>query len=586
MRKLELLSPAGNADIGIEAIRHGADAVYIGPPSHGARQAASNSYDDISRLVDFAHTFNARVYVTVNTLVYDHELSDVERMIRRLYDIGVDALIVQDMGILRMDIPPIALHASTQCDIRTPGKARFLQEAGFSQLVLARELSISQIKEICDAVSIPVETFVHGALCVSYSGRCSMGFAAAGRSGNRGECPQICRQAFTLRDADGKVLAKDKYLLSLKDFRAEHQLGSLIEAGVSSFKIEGRLKEAGYVKNVTAAYSRRLNEIIGRLPGSFCRESSGLTELKFTPDLSRSFNRGFTDYMLSGSADRHGVASLLTPKSLGEPITDISRLRPGDGISFFSREGEYQGVQVNGIRDGKIISNRPFSLPKGVEIRRTSSVEWKKLMAGNTAVRFIPIDVEMSASGVSATEKETGLSVSLPYGIEPEKADKQTDYRRVFERLGATPFRLENFTNTIPGFFFPLSLLSELRRKLVEKLLLIKKETYRRDSRREENISFPYPSSSLDYRDNVANRLSRKFYQDHGVLNIEPALEVQPRANARGKIVMSSRHCILRELGMCLKTHPHLRQPLTLESGKLRFTPVFDCSRCEMHLRN
>lgn len=570
--KHELLAPAGNADIAIDAIKHGADAVYIGPPSHGARKSAANSLEDIKRAVDFAHIYNAKVYVTVNTIVYDREIKEVEKMIRQLHTIGVDALIVQDMGILRMDIPPIALHASTQCDIRTPEKARFLQEVGFSQIVLARELSIAEIKAICDSVTIPVETFIHGALCVSYSGRCSAGYACAGRSGNKGECPQICRQAFTLRDADGRLLAKDKYLLSLKDFRADIHIKELIEAGVSSFKIEGRLKEAGYVKNVTAYYSRLLDSL------GCERTSAGKTEFRFTPNVEKSFNRGFTDYRLSGAPDKKGIASIHTPKSLGETIKDPGLLKNGDGISYFDRNGQYTGMLVN---------KAYLRLPKGVEIHRTSDVEWKKLMAGDTAKRTIAMNVEtgMTPGGelVLKASDETGAEVTTVNSIESQKAEKIGDYRKVFEKLGGTPFRLGKFTDGTSGLFFPLSALTALRRDLVERLLSAKRTVYSYDRRRPENTAYPYPADKTDYRDNVANKLAERFYRDHGVKKIEPALETG--AKPTGEItVMTSRHCILRELGLCLKTNPGIKLPLTLQSGKLQFTPRFDCSECEMEL--
>lgn len=590
-RSIELLAPAGTAEIAVEAVRHGADAVYIGPPSHGARHAVSNSIDDIRRVVEFAHLFDAKVYVTVNTLVFDSEIASVERMIGQFYTIGVDALIVQDMGILRMDIPPIPLHASTQCDIRTPEKARFLQEAGFSQLVLARELSLDEIRNICNSVSVPVEVFIHGALCVSYSGRCGAGYACAGRSGNRGECPQICRQPFTLRDADGRILAKNKYLLSLKDFRAENHLPDLIEAGVSSFKIEGRLKEAGYVKNVTAHYSRRLDEIIHNLNercrqdslALYSRSSYGKCHISFTPDIHKSFNRGFTDYRLSGATDKNGIASILTPKSLGEPISDIRNLKPGDGISFFDRMGEYSGVQVNGIKDGRVISNRPFLLPKGTQIYRTSSIEWKKEMDRETADRKLSLSVRMDEAGISFSD-ETGAFIRISHSIQAQPATSTTDYRKVFEKLGKTPFRLSEFENLVPRLFFPLSYLTSMRREGVEKLLQAKRIIYRYDYRHRENRDFPYPTSAIDYRDNVANRLAMQFYKDHGVTSIEPALEVSGRKNAKGRKVMSSRHCILRELGLCLRHGTKLRFPLSLESGNITLLPSFDCNTCEMHL--
>ena len=584
IRSIELLSPAGNADVAIEAIKHGADAVYIGAPSHGARKAASNSLEDIRRVVDFAHLFDAKVYVTVNTLVLDHEIGDVEKMIRQLYIIGVDAIIVQDMSVLRMNIPPIALHASTQCDIRTPEKAKFLQDVGFSQLVLARELSIEEIKKICDSVDIPVETFVHGALCVSYSGRCSAGLACAGRSGNRGECPQICRQKFTLTDASGCVLAHDKYLLSLKDFNASAFLNDLIDAGVNSFKIEGRLKEPGYIKNVTAYYSKRLDSIVARSAGSLRRASIGTVNLGFTPDLKKSFNRGFTTYRLSGAPDSSGIASMDTPKSLGEKITDLTTLRPGDGISFFDESGNYCGLQVNSVSNGRIVGNRPFRLSKNADLFRTSSIEWKKLMARETARRALAVDFSLDETGISALD-ETGAFARVSLNLKPEPSRKPVDYRPVFEKLGNTPFHLRYFRNFIPGLFIPLSVLTALRRELIEKLLVAKRTVYKFEYRRKEIDSCSYPANQLDYRDNVANSLSRNFYHDHGVEAIENALESGDRKRAQGNLIMSTRHCILRELGMCLKENPKIKLPLSLESGKLKFRPEFNCSDCEMHIR-
>lgn len=581
MRGIELLAPAGNADIAIQAVKHGADAVYIGAPTHGARRAASNSLQDIRRAIEFAHTYNARVYVTVNTIIYENELREVERMIRDLHAIGTDALIVQDMGILRMDIPPIALHASTQCDIRTPEKAKFLEEAGFSQLVLARELSTAEIKEICKTVAVPVETFVHGALCVSHSGRCGAGYASAARSGNRGECPQVCRQAFTLRDARGKIIAKDKYLLSLKDFRADSQLEELIKAGVTSFKIEGRLKEESYVKNITAHYNNRLNEIIEKYgergEETLTRTSSGTVNLTFTPQPEKSFNRGFTTFMLSGQPDTNGMASVDTPKSLGEPITDPSQLKNGDGISYFDRKGEYTGTFVNGAS---------FRLPKGVEIRRTSSVEWKKLMSSETATRTIATDIEMEGSLRITARDSEGNEAAIKTDEPTVRAQKPTDYRKIFEKTGGTPFRLNSFINRNPELFFPASKLTALRRELLEKLEECRKASRKTEKRRPENRDYPYPGTSLSYRDNAANTLAEAFYRDHGVKDIEPALETADIKTLHGKTltVMTSRHCMLRELGLCLKSKPGIQLPLSLESGPLRLQPRFDCTKCEMHI--
>ncbi|MDE7181041.1 MAG: U32 family peptidase, partial [Muribaculaceae bacterium] len=299
-RPVELLAPAADKEVAFQAILHGADAVYIGGPSHGARSKASNSVEDIAEVVEFAHRFRARVYVTLNTLVYDSEIAEVEKLVDKLYRVGVDALIVQDMALMRMKIPPIALHASTQCDTRTAEKARFLEDVGFSQIVLARELSLREIEDITEAVTVPVECFVHGALCVSYSGRCSASQVTMGRSANRGECAQLCRLPYTLRNGRGEVIERERHLLSLRDFNASHSVERMMLAGVSSFKIEGRMKDASYVKNITAFYRRLIDSIIARYPERFRRSSFGTSEISFTPQLDKSFNRGFTEYFLQG----------------------------------------------------------------------------------------------------------------------------------------------------------------------------------------------------------------------------------------------------------------------------------------------
>ena len=582
-RTLELLAPARNADIAVEAILHGADAVYMGAPDFGARKAASNSLDDIRRVVDFAHIFNARVYITLNTIIYENELKDVENLICRLYRIGVDALIIQDMGILRMDVPPIELHASTQCDIRSPEKALFLQEVGFSQLVLARELSLDEIKAVTSVVNIPVEVFVHGALCVSYSGRCQAGFVYNGRSGNRGECSQICRLPFTLRDGYGRVMKKDLHLLSLRDMNRLDNLGQLIEAGVSSFKIEGRLKEAAYVKNVVSAYNSRLNEIIGDSDGKLRRSSSGTSEVSFTPDLRKSFNRGFTPYFLNGRKNVR-MASMATPKSLGEPVDDPSILNPGDGISFFDRKGQFTGFLVNAVRDGKIIGNRAVDIPKGTSLYRTSDVKWEKELAKKTAARKLSVSVSLDSTGISAKD-DTGAYVRLPLPVKPEKSVNKFDYRSVIGKLGNTPFKLKDFTICDENIFIPSSVLSRLKRDLVESLLKDKRMRYKFGYRRGELMDSVYPTESLDYRDNVANSLAERFYLEHGVNNIERAIETLKPSDRKGKAVMTTRYCILRELGLCLKnSEKKVKQPLTLQAPSKSFNLRFDCKNCEMSL--
>lgn len=586
-RPLELLAPAADRDVAMQAILHGADAVYMGGPSHGARRRAANSIDDIRAVTDFAHTFRARVYVTVNTLVYERELKEVEHLCRDLYEAGVDALIVQDMSLLRLDIPPIALHASTQCDTRTPGKARFLQDVGFSQIVLARELSIPEIRAVTDAVSVPVECFVHGALCVSYSGRCGASFMSMGRSANRGECAQMCRLPYTLRNGRGEILEKDRYLLSLRDFNASRSLRDMVQAGVSSFKIEGRLKEADYVKNVTAAYRLRLDEIIAGSDGRYRRSSCGTSEITFSPDLSKSFNRGFTSYFLEGRRPGQ-MASLRTPKSMGEIIDDPRKLNNGDGISFFNVSGEYEGVGVNRVDNGRIIGSRPFRLPLGAEIHRTLDRRWQTMMARDTAVRTVAVDISVDDTGVTARD-ERGVTVRVALDADRSPARKPMDPRPVFAKLGGTAYRLREFENRLdPSVFIPASQLTAIRRRLVETLDRANLDTYRFDTRRPE-LPVPYPAATLDSRDNVANSLARRFYEEHGVTRIAPAYETDRDSGDR--VVMTTRYCLRRELGCCLRDRDvasdrraRYAGPLSISTGPHTFRLDFDCARCEMNV--
>lgn len=585
MRSLELLSPALNSETAIQAILHGADAVYMGATSHGARKAASNSIDQIAKVVDFAHQYRSKVYTTVNTIIYDGEIKKVEELCRILYHIGVDALIIQDMGMLRMNLPPIALHASTQCDIRTPEKAKFLEEVGFSQLVLARELTLSEIKDISSSVNIPIECFVHGALCVSYSGRCHASLALTGRSANRGECAQICRYPFTLKDSSGRTLAKDKYLLSLKDFNASYNLTQLIEAGVSSFKIEGRLKDLGYVKNITAYYNNQLIEIIRNRKENLRRTSFGKVDLKFNPNPYKSFNRGFTDYFQTQRQPMK-IISMYTPKSQGEKIKDYKQLNNGDGISFYDGEGNFTGVNINKVENGKLITARKIDIPENADIYRTSDVKWEKMIKGETATRKIRLKIHIDETGISAQD-ERGVSVRIPLEIQQEFSDKETDYRKVFEKLGNTCFKLEEYHSELSAnLFIPLSLLTQKRRELIDLLQTANKTTYKFDYRREEDFCVKYPYEKLDYRDNVSNRLAEKFYLEHGVKKIERAAETTNEIKKDGKVLMTTRHCILREMRVCRKQKKDskLVYPLYLHHSKGKFRLNFDCNKCEMQV--
>lgn len=591
-RKLELLAPAKDAATGIAAIDHGADAVYIGASAFGARAAAANSTDDLRRLVDYAHRFRAKIYATVNTILYDDELSDAEKLIKELYRAGVDAVIVQDMAVLRLDIPPIELHASTQCDTRTAEKARFLQDVGFSQIVLARELTLREIREICDSVEVPVEVFVHGALCVSYSGRCHAGEMLLCRSANRGKCPQVCRMPFDLIDGRGRVLERDRHLLSLKDLNASASLADLVAAGVSSFKIEGRLKDAAYVKNITAYYRQQLDHVIEESGAQYVRSSFGGSEIGFEPDPYKSFNRGFTSYFLDGRRSSEAQASIDTPKSLGEPINDLGTLHNGDGVSFFDPgDGIYQGFRVNKVENGRIVPARGFRIPKGVQLYRTFDNEWEKLMIRtDTSRRCIDVDITLYGNRVEARD-ERGCSVSVSFDCKLQEARSPFDPSRIFGKLGGTIYRLRSFANHLPqGSFIPPSLLSGIRRRLVGALDEANLATYPFGYRRHEKENAKYPCKGIGYRDNLSNSLSEEFYRSHGVESVEYACELREEKKSYGAsfdTLMTCRYCILRQTGRCLRQHPENRKllPICLRMKDGRLLPLrFDCGICEMRV--
>ena len=456
-RHIELLAPAKNEEVGIEAIKHGADAVYIGATSFGARAQAGNDIDSIKRLVDFAHEYDARIYCTVNTIIYDHELHDVERMVNELYRAGVDALIVQDMALLRLDLPPIALHASTQCDLRTPEKAQFLEKMGFSQLVLARELSLDEINAIASKVKVPLEGFCHGALCVSYSGRCQISQALKHRSANRGECAQFCRLSYDLEDIKGNKLIKSKHLLSLRDFNANDRLEKMIDAGISSFKIEGRLKDVDYVKNVVAYYRQALDRIIAS-NNNLERSSCGSSSFTFTPSLAKSFNRSFTHYFLDGRHPDNGtqMASLNTPKTQGEYLGKIASARGniitldsqarvvnGDGLSFLDSDGNYDGVRVNRVEENRLFLKEKCQANVGDKVYKTFDKAFNDILAKPSAKRTIDVDFSLWVADKRLCLKATdqrGCSAthSLMLDKEPEpsiqsQAERQ---RQVLSKLG------------------------------------------------------------------------------------------------------------------------------------------------------
>lgn len=614
-RKIELLAPAKNLECGIEAVNHGADAVYIGAPKFGARAAAVNSLEDIAALVAYAHLYNVRIYVTVNTILKEEELAETEKMIWELYRIGVDALIVQDMGITRLNLPPIPLHGSTQMDNRTPEKVRFLADAGFRQVVLARELSLQEIRRIHEACpETPLEVFVHGALCVSYSGQCYVSQACFGRSANRGECAQFCRLPFSLVDADGKTIVRDKHLLSLKDLNQSEVLEDLLDAGASSLKIEGRLKDVSYVKNVTAAYRSKLDAIFARRK-EYVRASSGTCRFDFTPRLDKSFSRGFTHYFLQGR-DRE-ISSFDTPKSLGEEmgtmkeqrgnyltVAGVKPFHNGDGVCFLDEQGRLQGFRINRVDGNKLYpaGDVPRIKPR-TRLFRNFDQEFERILARKSAERKIGVGWELTdtPSGFALTaadEDGNRITLSFPYPKELARTPQPENLRTQLGKLGNTPFEVMPLggtdspsattapaiaINLSQNWFIPASVIADWRRQAIDKLIAARRITYRRELHVWKPTRHRFPATSLTYLGNVMNTAARSFYQAHGVASVEPAYEKQAVPEA---VLMFCKHCLRFSMGWCptyQKGHSPYREPYYLvgTDGK-RFRLSFDCKNCQM----
>ena len=580
------------------AIDHGADAVYIGAPHFGARAAAGNSIEDIRRLYDYAHPYGVKVYVTVNTILYDDELEATRQLLLDLEAAGVDAILVQDMAVLQLAADTsLTLHASTQTDNRTPEKVRWLKSLGFARTVLARELSVEEIAQIHAEVSdMPLEVFVHGALCVSYSGLCYASQHCFSRSANRGECAQFCRMKFSLVDADGKEIEHDRYLLSLKDMNQSDHLLELIEAGATSFKIEGRLKDAAYVKNVTAAYSQRLDAIIRQHPEKYCRASQGHCDYSFTPDLNRTFNRGYTTYFLHGR--QPDIASFDTPKAVGEfvgtvkeirgdsfNVAGVARFANGDGLCFQNEARQLEGFRANRVEGNRIFPYKmPQGLRPGMRLYRNNDQEFERVLSGQSARRKIPVSLSLQAVEggfeLSADMCSQSQSVFLPMTHQKAQKSPRENLVRQLTKLGDTIYECQEID--IPAdfdYFIPNSQLSELRRSLVEKLAASQGDgSFVRSADLTKEPSpceaYPYP-----YLYNISNRLSADFYGAE-----KTAYELK---GGEGPI-MQCRHCIRYSLGYCVKhggKRPQWREPLSLVLGDgRRFRLAFDCNHCQMNV--
>ena len=599
-RRIELLAPAKNLECGIEAINHGADAVYIGAPKFGARAAAVNSLEDIAALVEYAHLYNVRIYVTVNTILKEEELKETEEMIRELYRIGVDALIVQVMAITKLELPPIPLHASTQMDNRTADKVKFLRDAGFRQVVLARELSLREIGKIHEACpDIPLEVFVHGALCVSYSGQCYVSQACFGRSANRGECAQFCRLPFSLVDAEGKTIVKDKHLLSLKDLNQSEELEALLDAGVSSLKIEGRLKDVSYVKNVTAAYRQKLDAIFARRK-EYTRASSGKCYFDFKPQLDKSFSRGFTHYFLHGR--RKDIFSFDTPKSLGEEmgtmkesrgnyltVAGVKSFNNGDGVCYLDEQGRLQGFRINRVDGNKLYPQEMPRIKPRTMLYRNFDQEFERVLARKSSERKIAVCILLAENnfGFSLTmtdEDDNSVTLALPRDREPARTPQTDNLKNQLAKLGNTPFEAERIDiDFSENWFIPASVLAELRRQLVEQLIMARKVNYHRELAVWKPTTHAFPQQTLSYLGNVMNTRAASFYQDHGVKEVAPAYEKQPVEDA---VLMFCKHCLRYSMGWC-PIHQRERSPykepyyLVGTDGK-KFRLSFDCKNCQM----
>jgi 23S rRNA 5-hydroxycytidine C2501 synthase len=625
--QLELLSPARDADIGIEAVNHGADAVYIGGPSFGARTSADNSVKEIGRLVKYAHRFGSRIFATMNTILRDDELEPARKLAWQLYDAGVDALIIQDMGLLEIDLPPIQLHASTQTDIRTPEKARFLQDVGLSQIVLARELTLEQIEAVRAATEVDrctIEFFIHGALCVAYSGQCYISHAHTGRSANRGDCSQACRLPYQVTDSQGRFIAHDKHVLSMKDNNQSDNLRALIDAGVRSFKVEGRYKDMGYVKNITAHYRTLFDAILEERP-ELARGASGRCSFTFTPDPNQNFNREFTDYFVQGRKDDIGAFD--SPKNPGQAIGWVTKVGPnfveletsspatvlhnGDGLCYYDLQKELVGVQINraeplspgAIGQWRVFPKDPMAglrdLRKGTEINRNRDMDWVRGLEKESAQRRIGVWLRLdeTADGLALTlTDEEGLtgtaSVALPFEAARDAAQAAGKLRENLSRLGETLFEpLDVALNLSRPWFVPASVVNPLRRDAVAALEAARASSWKRLPRAQA-VQPPaaYPEDTLTYLANVYNHKARDFYARHGVKVIAAAYESHEE---EGEVsLMITKHCVRFSMSLCPKQAKGVTgvqgtiraEPLTLVNGSEKLTLRFDCKPCEMHV--
>ena len=579
MKKVELLAAAKDKKTAIAAINSGCDALYIGAQNFGARKKVPNSLEDIKEIVDYAHKFYVKVHVTVNTILTDDELVKAQELIQNLYDIGVDAIIVQDMGIFKLaldgKLPPIMIHASTQCDNRTLEKVKFFNEIGVSRIILARELSLEQIKTICGLSQAEIETFIHGALCVSYSGQCYLSYYIGGRSANRGECAQACRKKYSLVDDKGNIIAKDKYLLSMKDFNASSHLKELIDAGVKSFKIEGRLKDENYVKNVVAYYRCEIDKFAQKT-------SSGKIFLDFEPDVKKSFNRGFTDYFLDG---RKRCFNFDTPKSIGEKLGRIKRV----GKDYFELDADVSkqdglyfngyGCLVNKVEGNKIYPNKMDGIAVGVEVFRNYDTKFEKQLENSRTkrrigVKFIYFDGILKA----VDEDKNSVNIELQVDEPPKNPEKMKEnFINQLKKTGESDFYAKDIEIADDVPFMPVSKINELRRNILDMLMAERLKNYKREIQKPLKYT-KFPQHKLDYRANIHNGQAKSFYENCGCTVCEMSAE----SGSFPKELMRTKHCLKFAFNMCKSTKNLF---LIDEKGK-KYPLKFDCKNCEMVILN
>ena len=617
LKQLELLSPAKNFDIGKAAIDCGADAVYIGAPQFGARSAAANSVSDIEKLCSYAHQYNSKVFVTLNTILYDRELEDAVRMIHELYNAGTDALIIQDMALMEADLPPIPLHASTQTNNLDIEKILFLEKAGFSRVVLGRESSLEDIKLIRNNTTVELESFVHGSLCVSHSGQCYLSHTMTGRSANRGECAQPCRLPYDLEDANGEVIARNKFLLSLKDLNLSSSIDELIDAGITSFKIEGRLKDISYVRNVTSYYRKQIDKAIAKSEG-YCKASNGIVYHHFDADLEKTFNRGYTDFFLKSRHD--DILSIDTPKSTGKLIGKVKEIynffftinatesvNNNDGLCFFDNKGVLHGIKVNKTEGNRVFpSVIPDELESGMDIYRNYDHSFSRLLETDDTHRKLQVKIkftEQNSGYLLECTDENNITASLFFdNIYPEARESERaliSIKEQLSKLGQTIYiaiQVDIDITTVP--FIPASKINEYRREVIDSLTILRLEHYV-DQQKEyglksfikrhtpESLSALYPEQHLTFQGNVVNKIAEQFYHHHGVQIIDPGIEVQ--SDFKNKQIMTAHHCLKFKYGMCTKESKSpsaqvYKEPFYLVSNNKRYRLAFDCKECVMKI--